>query len=274
MKASVSLITSIIALSRDKIACVTTFGAKQLAMGQQMLDSFYKCWPSDIPIHVYAPIALSTESTERIKLHSLKLHSLEDDIDYLEFIHKFDPRNGKRVYGSKIYEKDPNVAIKFCHKVFAAADYPQVLNDRQGEVDWWIWIDADVVWRKQIDARFLEVVCNPSFLCSYLGRQNWHHSECGFVSYNISSGSNKILDYMKFFYMSGLIFGLPEWHDSYVFDVVRNGIAASGYQCNDLSKDVQQSCSDINVWPKTILGEYAIHNKGPLAKIEAYGEIL
>jgi len=138
-----------------------------------------------------------------------------------------------------------------------------------------------VVWTKKIDEKFLKAVCPGfSYQCSYLGRdrQSWgddrSHSECGFVAYNIITGSNKILDYMKFLYMSGLIFGLPEWHDSYVFDVVRNGIAASGYQCNDLAKDVHLSCGDINVYPKTILGEYSIHNKGPLAKIEAYGEIL
>jgi len=241
-----------------KIACVTTFAEKQLDMGLKMVESFVSNWPKNIPLHVYGPVPEKVFGRQGsiIKSGRLVIHNLEDDIDYLEFIHKFDPRNGKRIFGSKIYEKDANVAIKFCHKVFAAADYPQVLNDRFGEVDYWIWIDADVVWTKKVDERFLLYVATPGYQCSYLGRTNWHHSECGFVAYDISSGSNKILDYMKFFYTSGLIFGLPEWHDSYVFDVVRNGMAASGYQCNDLAKDVHLSCGDINIYPKTILVIY------------------
>jgi spore coat protein CotF len=51
---------------------------------------------------------------------------------------------------------------------------------------------------------------------------------------------------------------LPEWHDSYVFDVVRKEF--NSFKCNNLSENID----GLNVWENTILGEYMIHNKGNL----------
>jgi len=233
----------------------------------QMVASYMAMWPEDIPLHIYSD-KVGT-STDR-----MIYHNLEHDPDYVDFVHRFDPKNGKQIFGSKIYARDANVAVKFCHKVFAVTDYPQLLNNRLGEADYWIWIDADVIWKKEIDENFLQQVCRRGYEAVYLGRRNWHHSECGFVAYPIVDGRNRTLDKLRFLYTSGLIFGLPEWHDSYIFDVVRRSLEMQGYQYYDLADEVNQSCSDIHVWPKTILGSYAEHNKGPVKKIEAYGEIM
>ena len=98
------------------------------------------------------------------------------------------------------------------------------------------------------------------------------------------------MDYRLSFLFFGLVLGcssswrqqaaedptraLPEYHDSYIFDVVRKSLEMQGYRCKNLAKDVHQSCADINVYPKTILGQYSTHYKGPVAKMKQYGKLM
>ena len=55
----------------------------------------------------------------------------------------------------------------------------------------------------------------------YLGRLNMH-SECGFMGFNLKHYANR--EFMEFWlniFDDDLVFELPEWHDSYVYDVIR-----------------------------------------------------
>lgn len=51
---------------------------------------------------------------------------------------------------------------------------------------------------------------------------------------------------------------LPEWNDSYIFDVIRKEFASE--KIKNLSSGIEVN----NVWPKTILNKYMTHLKGPL----------
>ena len=58
------------------------------------------------------------------------------------------------------------------------------------------------------------------------------------------------------YFDSGRVFSLAEWHDAYVFDVVRREF--NGLTENNLSKGVH----GLNVWPSTELSKYMTHFKG------------
>lgn len=59
-------------------------------------------------------------------------------------------------------------------------------------------------------------------MISYLGRGENYHSECGFVGYNLDHPATRnFITELTDMYNQDRIFELPEWHDSYVWDVVR-----------------------------------------------------
>lgn len=154
-------------------------------------------------------------------------------------------------------------AVKFAAKVFAIADLAEKTDS-----DWLVWIDADVEVTKPFDKTFWKAVLPADKLFSYLGRTAWSHSECGFVAYRIGHPVPRaFLKRFREIYASGEVFRFPEWHDSHVFDRVREEYSAWVPFFNNISHGIEE----MHPWPHTILGEYMVHNKGPQAKKEAYG---
>jgi hypothetical protein len=73
-------------------------------------------------------------------------------------------------------------------------------------------------------------------MVSYLGRGEKYHSECGWVAYNLDKSECRefIRDFVNM-YNTDTIFKEREWHDSYIFDVLR--------------KQIQQRCHFHNLNP-------------------------
>ena len=99
---------------------------------------------------------------------------------------------------------------------------------------------------------------------SYLGR-NKQYSECGFLIFNLNH--EYCYDYlrsMKKMYTKNTIYTLPEWHDSYVWDYVRNKFekrnGIKNYSISGHDKDG-------HVLLKTKLYHYIDHLKGPLKAV-------
>jgi hypothetical protein len=122
-------------------------------------------------------------------------------------------------------------AVRFCYKVYAKAAAANMINS-----GWMIWIDADTVTHSAVTMNFLRSVCPPSCFASYLGRGEKYHSECGWVAYNLDALECRqfIKDFVNM-YNTDAIFQQREWHDSYIFDVLR--------------KQFQQRCKFHNLNP-------------------------
>lgn len=160
-------------------------------------------------------------------------------------------------YGDKISKDYRKNAIKFCHKVFALTN---LLNQ---DYDWVIWLDADIETHEKIDEGFLESICPKGFVGSYLGRRDWDHSECGFVAFDLNSGGREFLEKFREYYTSGRIFHEDQWHDSWIFDLLRsNARLKSDAWWYNLSADIR----GMNVFDDSILGTKMRHYKGPLRK--------
>jgi hypothetical protein len=157
-------------------------------------------------------------------------------------------------------------ATKFARKVFA------ITSGEIPEADWRIWIDADVVFTKAPSEAFWEDTCPKEAAGSYIGRTDWHHSECGWVAYKTGDGHIRhFLERFRVWYTSGFVFQLPEWHDSYVFDQLRKLDDFTGPVWGLKWKNLAEGIGGMHPWPETVLGQYLIHNKGPVAKREFYG---
>ena len=207
--------------------------------GKDFLISFERHWPKEVPLFVY--------TEDEVPRHGVACwQNLETDQDLTAFL-KTCPED------SKDYRW---MVRKFAHKVFALTD-----PDRP-DVDWWIWLDADVVTTKPITDEFLAEACPMGFLASYLGRKDWHTSECGWVAYSKLWRAGDFLKRFREVYTSGEIFDHLEWHDSYIFDRVREEFEGPGL----LFKNLSEGVPGMHVWDGSILGTCMEHKKGPLRK--------
>jgi len=203
--------------------------------GKEFLESFKRYWPKHIGLYIY------TEDCWDLEVRVIPLSSDEELTAFLETCPK----------DSTDYRW---MVRKFAYKVFALTD------PNRPDVDWWIWLDADVVTTKPITDEFLAEACPEGFLASYLGRKDWHTSECGWVAYSKRYRGKEFLKRFREVYTSGEIFDHLEWHDSYIWDRVREEFAGSWF------KNLSEGIPGMHVWDGSILGTCMEHKKGPLRK--------
>ena len=238
------------------IRVCTSFSPKQYEVyGKRFLDTYRE--------HCDKPLTVFHEGQALPDWLSAK--DLRADPDLVEFF---------RVWGGKLFahgQINGTVnyrfqALKFAKKVFAYTNHPKL-----GPEDWWVWIDADVEFFAPLTDEWWAKACPAGFTGSFIGRKTWH-PECGFMGF--SHHGAEVLKQIRDIYTSGLLFGLPEWHDSYAFGVVQRAWDLRGRsRFFDLAQNVEEKGDVPHPWPDTVLGEVCRHNKGPVAKRESYGEI-
>lgn len=238
-----------------KIAAVTAFDYPGYQKyGKRCLESLQKFWPT--PVHVFYE-----EHKPEIADYKFIYHDrgLDQDLQVFRADWEHSPMANGMVGNKVSYRYE---AVRFCNKVFCVTS-----PLRPDDLDWWIWIDADTVCTKpiQIDEIFFRETLRSEAVASYLGRKDWDHSECGFVAYNLRKGGNQFLSAFRHAYVTGAIFSLEQWHDSFVFDVLRMEFEKRGHKFHNISEGLP----GLDVWPQTILGEYMTHFKGHAAKEEA-----
>tara|TARA_R110000822_G_scaffold49674_12_gene130116 strand:- start:5021 stop:5695 length:675 start_codon:yes stop_codon:yes gene_type:complete len=157
-------------------------------------------------------------------------------------------------------------AIRFAYKVFAYTR-TRWTDDLEAD-DWLIWLDADTSFTGPVTPEWLETVCPGGYMGSYIGRKDWDHSECGWIAFSMRYHGREFLAKMREYYTSELIFGLPQWHDSYIWDRVRQVMELKhGSRWFNLADGIGGN----HPWPETKLGEILEHYKGPRAKAEKFG---
>lgn len=208
------------------ISVVTTFHkAGYDQYGKRMIQSFLQNWPSEIKLYVYAEDCEVEESAPNLMVRNL--HSASPEL--VAFKNKWkdvpkangdvtnDPIRSRRKDSGKGFKWH---AIRFAHKVysiFACA--------RECDSDWLMWMDADSYCHSPVGMKQLNGLLPGKQELCYLGRKG-KYSECGL--YAINMRSPEAINFLKEFQRvyddaegKGGIFSMEEWHDSYVFDVVR-----------------------------------------------------
>lgn len=230
-----------------KYAICTSFSAEGFELyGKKCLETYMLYWPNSIDLWCGiedAPTLYKIAKLRDTTPHKMGIHTFDIWYDgrLKVFLDSMPPKSD-----DYRYRADP-----FCRKVFAlVVDIP--------DVDWWIWLDADTITDREITPWFLSQVCQREV--SYLGRKDWHHSECGFVAYHVAGYGREFLDRFVGVYERGEVYEHLEWHDSYIFDRVREEFPSDWF--HNLSDGVV----GMHVWDGCILGEYMRHLKGPLRK--------
>jgi len=167
--------------------------------------------------------------------------------------------------------------IRFSYKVFSI-----IHNfNHYDTYKYIIWIDADTIFKKNFDFSLIKKLIKNENMMSYLGRvPGEYHSECGFLIFN--KKHEKIKDYfneIEKLYLSKEIFNEKEWHDSYIWDLIRikyeekykiTNFNISKYFYNNLiNKNIdKENFMSKNILSKIPLNKYLIHLKGEKNKIE------
>ena len=210
-----------------KIAVVTTFHDQGLRQyGQRMINTFFKNWPADVTLHLYPESCNPAIS----KHENVTLQRLEEIPELIAFKQQWkdvpkangdvsnDPVRSRRKDAGKGFKWD---AVRFAHKVYAIFHCA-----KNTDADVLFWMDADTVCHSPITKEQIEKFCPLTQDLGYLGREG-KYTECGLYSLNLRSPAvRKFLDKFQSVYDNAEegIFTMDEWHDSFVFDVVRKSM--------------------------------------------------
>lgn len=199
---------------------ITTFSAAGLDLyGQKMIDTFDQYWPTSIRLTVYSENCSPCIPSDRVKV--LDLLAASPELAAFKQQHQNNPLANGLIAPDTQVPLEANQfkwdAVRFSHKVFAVIHACKNFTD-----DWIIWLDADTKTFAQVPQDFLPNICDTSAMACYLGRREKYHSECGWVAYNRKHPDlQSFMDRWRDLYVTGDLFRLREYHDSFVFDVLR-----------------------------------------------------
>ncbi len=160
-------------------------------------------------------------------------------------------------------------AVRFSYKVFSIKQSLQIEDISKQ----FCWIDADTLCLKSFNKKdFNNFLPNKDELMTYLGRnsfpEDFPHMEAGFLGFNKDHPKFKsFINTMVSIYMSGEFFALAHWHDSFIWDRVREIFAVAGVKFRSLSGEYENK---EHVFAYTGLGEFFDHLKGPKRKKQGF----
>ncbi|MCT7374876.1 hypothetical protein [Chelativorans salis] len=230
--------------------------------GQTMVQTFLEYWPENVRLTVYAENFELQEQSKRLEV--VDLHQACPALVAFKEANKEPWQNGlpessaaKEARTKLTYKYNFKYdAVKFSNKVFAYCTQASRTSSR-----YLVWLDADTVTTKPIPEDLISSLGDAFLL--YLGRR-YTHSECGFLRFDM--GHPNALEFfrtMQAMYVSGEIYTLNEWHDSFVFDVVRSVLCAVGTIDAETISSYEVSR---HPFVHSALGTYMDHLKGDHAK--------
>ena len=244
-------------LKQNTFSAVTTFNIKKHLYGLEMINSFFVNWPDEIKLTAFIENAsLIDDSLVKHKIFIKEYH--QNIPEYNRFL--------KTYKDKEKYTDDFRFNVfRFAHKVYAIATALKNIKTK-----YLIWLDADIKTYKKLPLTFLNTLVDENSYLSYLGRTNisikhLNYSECGFLIFNTEHLINSVFwqDMMKM-YDGGQLFLEKEWHDSYIFDVVRKNLEKTKNLKNINISDfglVNLKDSE-HVFVLSVLGRFMDHKKG------------
>jgi len=275
-------------------AAVTTFNANGYELyGRQMIETFDRHWPKEVPLFVYAEGFEPELPSERIVALDL-VAECPGLVDFKER-HRDDPSaHGarrercvrltlrlrpfglqlKQVPWGRGFRWD---AVRFSHKSFAIFGAA-----RRQPADGLFWLDGDMRFLADLPLELLGELLPADCLVSCLERsknaeiglellpttrrarlvrRRGKHPECSFVGYNLRHPAiGEFLADFEAMYTEDRLFEEREFHDSYLFDRVRERYAERGHATHDIADGIGREASHVLL--NSRLGRYMDHMKG------------
>lgn len=186
------------------IRAITTCSAAGWELyGQRMVEAWLKHWP--VPLTVW---------TERFAC----MPGVDTrDLCSVQWLTEFKARH--RHLPTENYRMD---AVRFAHKTAAVIESALSMP-----CEHLIWVDADTVTHSPVPQHFVQTLLpRGEHYIAWLDRVG-NYPECGFYILNCHHERHReLMECWRGWYVTGELFTLPEWHDSFVLQqlVERAGV--------------------------------------------------
>jgi len=244
-------------IKKNTFSAVTTFNLAKHKFGIEMINSFFANWPDEIKLTAYIENAGAID--DKLVKNKIIIKEFHENIpEYRYFLKKFKEKEK--------YTDDFRFNVfRFAHKVYAISEALKNVKTK-----YLIWLDSDIKTHRKIPVSFLHSLVDDTCYLSYLGRENislkhLNYSECGFLIFNTEHFiHSQFWKDMKLMYDGGKLFQEKEWHDSYIFDVVRKNleITANIKNINISDMGLVDIKSEDHVFVASVLGKFMDHKKG------------
>jgi hypothetical protein len=240
-----------------KVLVITSFNEK---LFNEYAHRFLKTynWPFDLKI--YSEKKFNIKAYKFLKGRTYDYNKL-DIIELGQDSKDFVERNKNRPV--KDFWVD---GVRFSYKVYSVIESGlQAINENTYDI--LIWVDADSVFHNPLTLDFMkEHLYKEDSMMTYLGRGGMY-SECGFLSWNLKHKDTKnYFEAMKKMYNEDLLYNEKEYHDSYIWDLIRIRFERDFNTKNINIGDEAKG----HIQARSILGEIYDHIKGPARKKQGY----
>jgi hypothetical protein len=247
-------------MTPTQFTCVMTLGERIWDVyGKNSVDSFVKYWPEHVQLFIYYDGKFPEYKANNV-------HFLPFDEAIPEHA-EFSQRNKDRHPDFLNYDiNNINVqAAKFACKVYA-----QLKELEKPRSKYVIYLDGDVVTKKEVTEDLLYNMVNKDVYLSFVNRMPSRFTETSIMIWNTQNKYHK--EWCKGYramYDEDKIFEHKAWHDCIAFDETTFPmIDAEKISCIDLGYGMwKKSKHPLVVGP---LGEYFDHLKGPSRKAKGF----
>jgi hypothetical protein len=209
-----------------KVSVVTTFNQQGLKKyGQNMVHSFENFWPVEVDLWVYAEDCEPKSARDNTYIKDI---AVVEDLNHFKSKWKDVPKaNG--VCPPEIKSKRPKDwhkqfkwdAVRFSHKVYSIFHCAKNCG-----ADILFWMDGDTYCHSPITLEQILDLLPQQHDLYYVGRERkW--PECGLYALDLKSPKTQefLAEFQRVYDdAENGIFTMEEWHDSYVFEQVRQSI--------------------------------------------------
>lgn len=230
-------------------AFVTTFPNDAWGVyAEECLKSWVENLPVETPILIGLDddkIALNVQQLLQHRNDAIAVGMLPEQKNFVE-TYKHKDEHGD-------YRKQ---ATRFCHKVFILSRALEAIRQtpKENKARYLIWLDADVLVSRKVNmSDIMDVLPVDGEPVAYLGRKDWDHSECGLLVFDLENGGDKVIENVLQYYLTGNLFSLEQWHDSFVFDVVRGA---------DKWTNLTEGKPGRDIWEHSPMASWSHHYKG------------
>ena len=214
--------------------------------GREFIESFEKYWPDDVRLVVYY-------EGDNIRDDWHFIDEVEGLIDFIDKL-KFPMMKGDMGDGTWNIQLDATQNRNLFIVNHAAKIYG-------GHI---VWCDADIVTHSPVTHEYLDSLIGEKFCC-YLGRDGWQfpdYSETGFLMVNTQHPLfENYFGACMAILNSGMVFTLPQWHDSRTFDTARLAFKQYMGEFVNLAAHLPTD-STIHPFINSVLGQVMDHKKG------------
>jgi hypothetical protein len=260
-------------------AVVTCFNEQgYAAYGHRMVETFDRWWPRSVRLLAYSEGFAPEVDSPRIEVRDL-LAASPELVAFRERhrdnprAHGWTPRRFRvivqwhkrfllRVKLRRVRAKDTYrwEAVRFSHKSFAIFHAAATCG-----ADVLFWLDADLLTLDAVPPAFVEAMVPADVIVSRIRRPKF--SDCCLVGLNLRHpGMPEFLARFRDLYVNDTMFDYPQYHDSYLFDVVAREAEREGGLVHDLAEGVGRRHD--HVFPHCRLGRYFDHLKGARKALE------